>query len=153
MSIRISFFVSGVPQPAGSKRGFALKKDGAYTGRVVLTDDNPKSSGWKDTVAACALKAYESYANLLDCPIRLTVEFRFLRPARHFGTGRNAGKLRADAPRYPIVRPDSTKLLRGVEDALTKVIWRDDALIVDQVVTKRYAEKPGAWIEIEALEL
>ncbi len=152
MNRRISFFVSGLPQPAGSKRAFALKKGGAYTGRVVVSDDNPKSRGWKDTVAASALEAYQGYANLLDCPIRLTVEFRFFRPASHFGTGKNADKLRDGSPRYPTVRPDCTKCLRAIEDALTSVIWRDDSLIVDQVVTKRYADKPGAWIEIEALE-
>jgi Holliday junction resolvase RusA-like endonuclease len=149
----ISFFVAGLPQPAGSKRAFALKKGGVYTGRVAISDDNPKARGWKDTVAACAVEACKNYATLLDCPIRLTVEFRLARPQFHFGTGRNAGILRESSPKYPTTRPDCTKMLRAVEDALTAVVWRDDSLIVDQVVTKRYAEKPGAWVEIEALEL
>ena len=41
--------------------------------------------------------------------------------------GRNAGTLRDSAPAYPSGRPDSSKLLRATEDALTTAgIYRDD---------------------------
>jgi Holliday junction resolvase RusA-like endonuclease len=42
----------------------------------------------------------------------------------------------------PVVMPDATKLLRGLEDALTGVVWHDDAQIVSQHVEKRYALGP-----------
>ena len=52
---------------------------------------------------------------------------------------------------YPITKPDATKMLRAVEDAMTGIAWLDDAQIVRQVVTKRYAEcdqKPGANVTV-----
>jgi Holliday junction resolvase RusA-like endonuclease len=147
----IRFFVPGIPASAGSKRAFPIKKGGIFTGRMAVVDDNPRSREWKNAVASCAAEAYQSHAQLLDGPIRLSVEFRLPRPQGHFGSGKNAGKLRAGCPNYPTTRPDATKLLRGVEDACTQVIWRDDAQIVDQIVAKRYSEKPGAWIEVELL--
>jgi Holliday junction resolvase RusA-like endonuclease len=42
-------------------------------------------------------------------------------------------------------------MLRAVEDAMTGIAWIDDAQIVRQVVTKRYAEgadKPGALVTV-----
>ena len=45
--MEISFFVSGIPQPAGSKRGFYSRK----INRVIITDANPKSRDWKTSVS------------------------------------------------------------------------------------------------------
>ena len=142
----ISFFVEGKAQPAGSKRGFAMKKGGAYTGRVIITDDNPKSKGWKETVKDAAKKVAPKVP--LTCPIKLRVCFYVARPMGHFGTGKNAAILKPSAPQFPVVKPDTTKLLRGLEDACTSLIWRDDAQIVSQHVYKRYGDRPGAQVEV-----
>jgi Holliday junction resolvase RusA-like endonuclease len=85
---------------------------------------------------------------LLEGPLGLAVVFNITRPKGHFGTGRNAGALKDSAPYWPTVKPDATKLLRGLEDALTGVVWRDDAQVVEQAVTKRYAEREGARVVV-----
>lgn len=146
MNAPISFFVAGKPQPAGSKRAFVIKKAGAYTGRAVVTDANPKSRDWKTDVQ------YEAKLHFTDAPwtgpIRLILRFLVLRPKSHYRTGKNSALLRDEAPTLPTSKPDSTKLCRGVEDALTGFLWADDAQIVTQFISKRYGERQGVWIEM-----
>jgi len=149
--MKISFSVSGVPQPAGSKRAFALKKGGQYTGRVVVMDDNPKSRDWKTDVRLAAQGIYRGEP--MACAIKLAVVFHLPRPKFHYGSGANAYKVKQSAPLYPTKKPDATKLLRGLEDALTGIIWRDDAQIVVQRVEKIYAAIPGAVVEIDPMEM
>jgi Holliday junction resolvase RusA-like endonuclease len=51
--------------------------------------------------------------------------------------------------------PDLTKLMRSTEDALTGILWVDDARITDQHARKRYCEPgqaPGAQISISVWE-
>ena len=69
---------------------------------------------------------------LLIGPISLTVTFLFSHPKGDFGSGKNAGVLKCSAPILHIKRPDATKLLRCLEDALNGVIWKDDSQIVYQ---------------------
>jgi Holliday junction resolvase RusA-like endonuclease len=59
--------------------------------------------------------------------------------------------LRASAPRYPTGRPDVLKLARACEDALTGVIWRDDAQIVVERLYKDWGEPARVLVEIEQL--
>ncbi len=145
----ITFFAAGLPKTAGSKRAFPIRKGGVFTGRVAVVDANKNAKDWKATVASCASDAYSG--PLLDGPIRLTIEFRLPRPKGHFGTGKNVGVLRNGSPKYPLSKPDALKLARCAEDALSSVIWKDDAQIVDEILLKRYSERPGAWVEIEPL--
>ena len=133
---RLEFTVLGKPQPAGSKRGIPIYrgKKGAkqFTGRVAVVDDAKRSKPWQALVSAAAADALGGGEQLAG-PLVLEVDFYVTRPAGHYGSGRNAEVLRAAAPRYPTTRPDVTKLLRGVEDALTSVVWHDDAQVVEQV--------------------
>jgi Holliday junction resolvase RusA-like endonuclease len=134
--------VYGEAQPAGSKR--ALYHSGMRYPAVV--DANPASKGWKNLVATEAAKAWDG--PLLDGPLALEVAFYRPRPAAHFGTGRNAGVVKTSAPAYPTSRPDVTKLLRGVEDALTGIVWRDDARVVRQRAEKFYGEPARVEIKV-----
>jgi Holliday junction resolvase RusA-like endonuclease len=52
---------------------------------------------------------------------------------------------------HPTVKPDLTKLLRAVEDALTGVVWRDDSQIIHQVVNKEYADVDMTSVFIQLL--
>ena len=137
----ITFFVPGRPRPGGSKRGFLHKT----TKRIIMVDmaDN------KDWKVSCRAAAQEAYSGpLLEGPLGLAVVFQVLRPKGDFGSGRNAGKLTSRARLAPTVKPDATKLLRCLEDALTGIVWRDDAQIVDQHVRKVYADKQGALVRV-----
>lgn len=142
----IEIRVDGKPQPAGSKRAFVIRKCGVYTGRAIVTDANPKSRDWKIDVQYAARAVYMGPA--LRGPIFLRLDFRVDRPKSHYGLGKNAFTLKANAPKHPTSKPDATKLCRGVEDALTHIIWADDSQIVSQVISKSYGIA-GVTIYIE----
>ena len=140
----ISFTVPGVAQPAGSKRAFAHKT----TGRIVVVDDAKGSRRWKSDVAKVARNHVRAP---LDGPVKLEVLFVMPRPKSHFGTGRNACVLKSSAPAWPAVKPDTTKLLRAVEDALNGVIWRDDAQVVVQTACKVYGDPARCEITVRPI--
>ena len=51
------------------------------------------------------------------------------------------------------MRPDATKLVRAVEDALTGLVWRDDAQVVIQTVRKRYGHPERAEIFVQEINV
>jgi Holliday junction resolvase RusA-like endonuclease len=149
--ITIRFFAPGTPETAGSKRAFVIPIAGragtsAKDYRAVITDDNPKGEKWKKIVAAAAKAVHPGPP--LTGPLQIDVTFHLTRPQGHFGTGRNAGILKASAPEHHITRPDATKLLRCLEDALTGVAYQDDGQIIKQIVGKIYDTREGATVEI-----
>lgn len=140
----IRFTVFGTPQPAGSKRAFPFRRgDGTLGAHVV--DANSKSRDWKTAVSQTAAEQFRG--ELLEGPLAVEFTFRVVRPKGHFG---KRGLL-PSAPEFPTVKPDLLKLARGVEDALTNVVWRDDSLIVDEVLAKRYGERAGVDILVRPL--
>lgn len=142
----IRFTVYGECQPAGSKRAF-MRPGMKFP---VVVDDNPNSKGWKRQIAAAAGALMQGRA-LLDGPLSITVTFYRPRPKGHFGSGRNAGSLRASAPTHPVTKPDLLKLARAVEDALTGIVYRDDSQICEETLRKEFGEP--ARVEIAVGEL
>lgn len=138
----IIFFVNGVPKPSGSKRGFFIPK----LKRVIIVDANPNSKDWKIDVKHAASEHYSG--PLLECPLRVSMAFFMVRPKSHYRSGKNIHLLKEGAPEFPAQKPDVLKLCRGVEDAMTGIIYQDDSQIVTEYLTKRYAAAPGVQIEI-----
>lgn len=137
--------VPGIPAPGGSKRPVRNK----YTGKTHLIDDCKRNPEWR---AVVALKAQEArVGGVMRGPLRLSVTFVYPRPKNHYRTGKNAGVLRPDAPKHKTTKPDTTKLLRSTEDALTGIAWVDDSQVVEQWATKIYGDDPGAVITIEEM--
>lgn len=141
------FTVYGKPQPAGSKRAFVI----TGTNRASVTDANPKSRDWKNAVASEAYKVHAG--DLLDGPLAVQFTFYFPRPKGHYRTGKNIGQLKPSSPMFPATKPDALKLARGVEDALSGVVYRDDAQIVQEVLAKRFGEPARVEIIIEKLHV
>ena len=142
----INFFVPGIPQPGGSKRGFYIPK----IKRVVITDANEKKvKPWRQSVVAACREVYAG--ELLTGPLTLSITFQMPRPKGHYGSGKNAAVLRASAPKHPTSKPDRTKLLRALEDALNGVLWKDDTQIVGGEIQKCYHDRPGALVEVREL--
>ncbi len=48
----------------------------------------------------------------------------------------------------PWTKPDNTNYTKNVEDALNGIIWKDDAMIVDSHIYKRYGTTPMIKIEV-----
>ena len=132
-------FVPGIARTSGSHISFK--------GRVTHSGKHTKK--WMDTVAWMALKEYGERQILHDGEIKLGIEFYLIRPKGHYGTGRNRNYLKPSAPLNHKTKPDLDKLVRAVQDALTKVIWHDDSQIVCVSAAKYYEtdnQKPGVKI-------
>jgi crossover junction endodeoxyribonuclease RusA len=144
--VRVEFTVLGEPIPQGSKT--VIQQRGR---RPRMIEDNPLTGPWRQAVAAAALDAMNG-RELLTGPLRLRALFVFPRPAGHFGTGRNEGRLKASAPLYVRKRPDVDKLLRAVGDALAGVVFRDDAQLVIVQAEKHFGDPPCAHLVLEELD-
>lgn len=88
----------------------------------------------------------------LDEPLRVDLCFYFPRPKSHFGTGRNAGKMKKSAPINHTARPDIDNLRKFVMDAMAKVFWRDDSVICEGYTRKIYSDMPRTEIIISTVQ-
>lgn len=162
---KYSFTVFGEPQTAGSKQALALidKKITCHCGPIPgpiprrrdggsiivnVTDDNKDSDAWKKHIARIA---HEEYSGpLFEGALRVEFVFFRERPKSHFTSAGLLNKEGRSTP-YPITRPDVLKYARAAEDALTKLIWADDAIIVDEVIKKFWGSPARVEITVEEL--
>lgn len=163
---KIVLVIYGQPQPAGSKQAFVplhptkICECGDIPGKlpyrrngggivVSVVDANPKNKKWQAVIAKEAREVYGGKP--VEVPLKVTCKFFMPRPQSHFGTGRNANVLKASAPEYAGNKPDAGKLARGTIDALTGIIYKDDALIVSETHEKFYGEPARVEITIEEM--
>lgn len=142
-----SFFVAGIPVPKGSAKAFMRK---GMKLPVVVQDNADKQKPWASAIGYAAQQA--GVEMIVGGPVAIGVTFYMPRTKGHFGAGKNAGTVKASAPKYHVSKPDLDKLLRCVKDALTGIAWTDDSQVA--VITnleKIYDVQPGAHITIEAL--
>lgn len=143
--MKIRFIVYGKAIPQGNKIGIPvcpggvpLIRNGRQVTRVV--EKNPKLHVWRQQVAEVATaECFGEYPTLE--PVRLSMTFTRPRPKGHFGTGRNASKLKASAPEHPTTTPDTLKLARAVEDSLTGIFYKDDSQVVEHRLYKVYGHQ------------
>jgi Holliday junction resolvase RusA-like endonuclease len=134
----LQFRVLGVAQQMGSKRAFVPK---GWL-RPIVTDSNRNLKSWQALVAEAAGQAVSAAGwALLDAPVRLWMAFYLPRPA--------------SLPKRVVAMtkaPDTSKLIRAAEDALTGIVYRDDVLVCEIVAGKYYAaagEVPHCDIRVE----
>lgn len=110
--------------------------------------DPPKSRAYKQFVRACVMQQGRP-EKLLTGALRVdTVEYR--RIAASF---RKAQRVEAaQGAVRPITKPDMDNVEKAVWDALTGLVWKDDAQVVDGRRAKFYSTEPRVEIEIEELK-
>jgi len=147
-ALPLSLFIPGIPVPGGSKKAFYIPS----LGRSVITDAaGERNRNWRAVVAHAVQQVWRSPP--LNVPLLVGFDFTFPRPKCHFRTGKNAWAMKEDAPKHVIKKPDTTKLIRAAEDALTGILWTDDAIIVQQRGSKAWGERPGLLLTVaEAAE-
>jgi Holliday junction resolvase RusA-like endonuclease len=147
----ITITVPGKPIAKGSAKWVKSKS----TGKSVPTRNEPLAE-WQARVSEfaqtqcqrCFDRATSFGGTPWAAPIYLEAEFRFIRPKHHYkGGNRERGTLKHGAPAFPIGRPDRGKLLRCIEDALTGIVYVDDAQVVKGDVSKVYGT-PGVTVWI-----
>ena len=106
-----------------------------------------KAKAFKGAVAA--LCAPHRPASPMEGPLCLRATFVMPRPARLCRRADPAGRVWCDT------RPDSTNLVKGLEDLLTDGrFWHDDNQVALQRIARQYAakgESPCIEVEIETL--
>lgn len=142
----LDIFVPGKPEPKGSTKAFVRGKRA-----IVVADNRATQRDWSAYVRDAAVQAWvrpwgaqpidEHGTGPVTGPVHVRVDFVMPR--------------RASAPKRstpPHTRkPDGDKLTRCVWDALTHVVWVDDAQVVEWSGSKREAEigeTPGARIRV-----
>lgn len=149
--MKYDFFVPGLPGTAGSKKGFGFLRPGGGIG-VRMTENCKRKDAWRASVQAFALQAQ---VKPIGGPVTLHLTFRMPRPKQHHVAGKRENPLRKNAPMWHTSKPDCTKMVRAVEDALKGIAWHDDSQVVVQSNTKPYANSEdgaGCHVTIESLE-
>lgn len=137
----VRFRVAGVPVAQGSKR---------HVGRGIMVESSSQLKPWRQEIVA-AIEELGLGAPLTG-PVEALLDFSFVRPKNHFGTGRNAEVLKSSAPDYVASRPDADKLARAALDAMTTArLVGDDSQVAVLIVTKRYGLRPGLSAVVRTL--
>lgn len=132
----ISIDVSGTPAPKGSMR--AMLVGGRPMAIPGGSSKNQRElNAWtrdvkRDVTAAIGERSGPMFTGV---PLEVVLLFKLSRPLGQFGKK----GVKASAPQHPAVKPDIDKLARATLDALTGLLFDDDARIVVLSVVKQYA--------------
>lgn len=138
---RMAFELWGTePAPQGSKNPWG-------------GEANKNTKPWREALAAEAAEAMreEGWDTIPSGhPVELVVYFVFGRPKSHY---RANGDLKPTAPTFKASKPDTDKLLRALCDALSKVVFHDDAQVAVVVARKIYVNdrfpQPGVSVQVD----
>jgi crossover junction endodeoxyribonuclease RusA len=116
------------PQPQGSSRAFVRN------GKAAVTSTNKKLKPYRqDVTQICMEEISRSGFEMIGkhIPVGAILDFRFRKPP-------SVPKKR----KHMVVKPDIDKLVRATFDALSGVVYHDDATVVDVHATKEYTDGP-----------
>jgi crossover junction endodeoxyribonuclease RusA len=133
--MEITFDVLGRPAPQGSKKSI---------GNNSFIEASKFLPAWRNAVKIAAEHAVTVNGWVkVSGPVELEIMFYLDRPSSISATKRP----------HPVVPPDVDKLIRGVGDALTGVVYDDDSQIIRVLAWKVYADnrEPGAFIRVAEL--
>lgn len=105
----------------------------------------------RDYEALCAFEAGLSMggAEPMTGPIELKLQIFMPIPKSWSKTKKEKARLGLIVPTK---KPDSSNVLKAVEDGFTGVAWVDDSQVVDHHITKRFSDNPCVMAQVTALE-
>lgn len=127
----IAFVVYGTPAPQGSKKQVATRTKGPRKGQAILVESSKKVKPWREEVARVARQAVDARPGWspLFGPLVADMVFTLDRPARFPWSPKKPWDTRRVHAQHTTY-PDLSKLLRSTEDALSGIVWRDDAQVI-----------------------
>ena len=134
------FIVRGKPAPKGSMRAL-MPKGGKQP--VVIAGNSSAVKSWEASIRSEAAAAWP-YPPTRDA-VSVGLEFSMPRPKSHLRTN---GQVKPDSPTSVSKKPDIDKLARPVLDALTAVVYADDAQVTELLCSKTYSDTPGVTVAI-----
>ena len=149
-----SFFVAGKPETQGSKNAFGrtwTDANGKQRVAVAMVEQSKGLYQWRSSIGRMALIMRPDTWRT-DGLYVLEALFYMPRPKSHFNS---KGELKLNAPIFHSKAGDADKLLRACGDALTKVCYDDDALIIAASSIKLYCKAggvPGVHVKVTRLD-
>ena len=140
--------VRGKPAPQGSK---------VSTRYGGMREASQLVMPWRNQIVSACIEQKINNGEIIDQPVEIFIDFLFLRPQGHYGTGKNEKNLKPSAPQFPITRTtgDIDKLCRSTLDGLSVssggILLKDDSLVVELKAKKTFTTRggfQGAFIHI-----
>ncbi|MCU7840872.1 MAG: RusA family crossover junction endodeoxyribonuclease [Candidatus Thiodiazotropha sp. (ex Troendleina suluensis)] len=103
-----------------------------------------KSKNYENAVAIYAKQVMASDPKMLG-PVSMTVRLCMKMPESWSKKRKDealSGKIAATK------KPDCSNVIKGIEDAMNGVVYRDDSQIIEQIIIKRYSAAPQAIITV-----
>lgn len=155
-----SFFIPGQPVGKSSvKVQFRAKGKNGEPGKPLKKSRTyypAKTKNYMRLIAKC-YKAACGRLPRIEGSYRVSLFAFYARPKAHFGTGRNAGKIKDGFKlELPNVTPDLINIWKGLEDPLSGIAYTDDRFRVSGLDDKRYANNTqniGVFCVIEEVRL
>lgn len=144
--------ILGLPAPKGSMRAML-----SHGKAILVPGGSPENAkalrAWAKVIGEQARQQIGDRSDPVFQNVAVEVQavFRLPRPASHYGA---RGLLPSAPPdHWHIVKPDGDKLLRATLDALTGIVYDDDARIPVQNATKQWCHRgrEGAVITMRDL--
>lgn len=134
----LSITIPGVPVAKGRPRittrnGFAR----AYT--------PAKTQRYEDLIRCEAANAMGQLVPL-DEPVSVVVT-AYVAPPKSWSKKKRQDAL--DGLVKPVTRPDADNYCKAAMDGCNAIVFRDDSLVTDLIVRKRYSERPRLTITVE----
>ena len=137
----LSFTIPGAPQGKGRAK---IVKIGGFSRMATPT----KTVAYEGLVAHAAQSAMNGRP-IFDCPMACNVFIDAPIPA---SWSQKKQKQAREGGLLPTSKPDIDNVVKAVFDGLNAVLWRDDVLVVDLRVRKRFSATPGVRVEVWALD-
>lgn len=142
----IQFTVNARPEPQGSSKGFVLPGKNGARPRAIITSANPKLKPYRQELTHTAMALLDSLGIQVPfagkhVPVSVKMDFYLEKPA---SVAKKRDRL--------VVKPDLSKLIRSTEDALTGILYADDAQIVAGWFGKHYGTPERVEIMVQLLD-
>lgn len=143
----MKIIIPGNPRAKMRHRTFARK---TKSGKTFVGTYNPQKPDEGSFIEFLMTQIPKDLEPITD-PIYIQIWYGLPRPVSHYGTGKNAGKLKPSAPKYPARKPDIDNFEKFIFDCLNGIIYKDDSQICSCRHDKRYSENPRTEIEVRRL--
>jgi crossover junction endodeoxyribonuclease RusA len=133
-----------VGDPKGQPRARAFSRGG----RARMYDPGT-AEAWKSAIAAHVRNCLPEIPH--QCPLKVHMEFRFLRPKNHYSSKGELTKSARESKLHHTQKPDFDNLEKAVSDCLTELgFWRDDTQVVEWSGLKKWVSRmPGMFLKID----
>lgn len=135
-TMKCEFFMPMIPPTVTAQE----HKVTMIKGKPVFYDP-PELNMAKGKITGALYKAMPEDWETITGPCRLIVKWLFPVTGKH-----KDGE-------WKVTKPDTDNLQKMLKDCMTRLhYWKDDALVVSEVVEKFWAEIPGIYISIQTID-